>query len=254
MLKSCAHAPREATGNDGGMRVVTWNVLHRIHALNWDEASVAAYPDESRRCDAIALQVAGWLRGDVDVVCLQEVSGDQLDAVRSAAGGAVHVAQHRHPREPRLRAAVPSPLRRPAEFLVTLTKLEHESVSAEAFDEDGGKGVLVVRLSSGVTVLNTHVTFGAKRVAQLELLSARLVAPSVLMGDFNAPLDVVMTEFGAVSCSDLRGQLPTRFGKSASDGQHIDHVIGRGVRVVDARVLDVGAWSDHRPVVARVEL
>lgn len=61
------------------MQIVTWNVLHRIHAENWREAVPDRFPIEAERLDRISQRVAGVLREDDDaVVCLQEVSGDQL--------------------------------------------------------------------------------------------------------------------------------------------------------------------------------
>lgn len=235
-----------------GMRVTTWNVLHRFHAVNWKEAPATTYPDERVRIARITERVVEWLRGDVDVVCLQEVSGDQLESLRSAVGASVHVSTHRHPRLPTLRVPSRESLTHPAEFLVTLTKRAPVTSRGEGFETDGGKGVLEVQFDD-VTVLNTHVSFGNKRDTQLQRLSERLVQRSVVMGDFNAPLDVIAEALGTeLSRAELAGQWSTRFGDSPSDGQHIDHVFSRGGLVRDAKVIDIGDVSDHRAVSAHV--
>ncbi len=235
-----------------GMRVTTWNVLHRIHAVNWGEAPATTYPDERVRSARITARVVEWLRGDVEVVCLQEVSGDLLESLRSAVGSNVQVYAHQHPRVPALRVPSRASLTRPAEYLVTLSKHVALRSRGEGFETDGGKGVLEVQLAH-VTVLNTHVSFGNKRVAQLQRLEALLVNDSLVLGDFNAPLEVIHAALGtALSRSELGGQLATRFGDSPSDGQHIDHVLSRGGAVRDAEVIDTGDVSDHRAVRAHV--
>lgn len=163
--------PPESFRREAHVRVVTWNVLHRIHAENWSEGSVAAFPDEATRVDGITGVVTSWLE---------------------------------------------------------------------------------VELANGVTVLNTHVSVGHKRDAQLAKLSQLMTVRSLAMGDFNERRDVVHAALGtALTCTDLHGQRATRFGRSANDGQHIDHVLCRGGVLREATVLDTGQLSDHRPVRAR---
>lgn len=252
MTLSCAPNSRVATGKEVGVRVVTWNVLHRIHAENWAEGSVAAYPLEATRVEGITAQVVKWLDGDVDVVCLQEVSGDQLESLRSALR--VNAFTHRHPRLPRLKKPVGTMLQRPAEFLVTLTKLDAVRSQGHEYEDDGGKGALEVELGNGVTILNTHVSVGHARAAQLTKLASLMTPRSVAMGDFNELRDVVHTALGIeLACTDLRGQRSTRFGQSANDGKHIDHVLCRGGTISEATVLDTGQLSDHRPVNVRLD-
>ena len=36
------------------LRLATWNVLHRVHAENFDEGVVAPHPDEAARVASIA--------------------------------------------------------------------------------------------------------------------------------------------------------------------------------------------------------
>lgn len=237
------------------MRVTTWNVLHRVHAMNWEPGSVAAFPDERVRNVAVAEAVAGWLAAGTDVVCLQEVSGDQLARLREAVGARAKVFVHAYPRVPRLRRAAPAPLEDPTEQLVVLARGGGACLYAErTFDADPGKGLLAVDLGGGVLVVDTHVSWGPRAAAQLPLLAEAASGQArvaIVTGDFNAPGDVVQRGLGAAFArADVVG--PTRLGGTGQGGDVIDHVFVRGARVLSAEVLDEGGLSDHRPVTAEL--
>lgn len=242
------------------LRVVTWNVLHRVHAVNWNEDPVTAFPDEGVRIAAVSETVARWLAGDVDAVCLQEVSGDQLASLRQALGTDVRVLEHTVPRVPRVRGGVAPVLDDPSEHLVVATKATRARVEeAHTFDSDPGKGVLAVDLGEGLLLVDTHVSFGERRDAQLALV-ARIAhgatGGAIVVGDFNARADVVRAGLGGdVALSDLSGQRPTRVPTADHPaGQTIDHVVvvGGGI-LAAATVLDGGGLSDHQPVLAEVQ-
>src|SRR5262245_42073288 len=100
------------------MIVVTWNVLHRIHAVNWDEPAIRSWPEESTRLGSIADFVSAL---DADAVCLQEVSGDQLAMLRDVEAGELFTLKY--PRVPNYyRRFEPPQLREPAEYLVTIVR------------------------------------------------------------------------------------------------------------------------------------
>ncbi len=240
------------------LRVVTWNVLHRVHAVNWNETPAFACPDERVRIAAISEKVARWLATDVDAVCLQEVSGDQLASLRSAVGDGAVVLEHTYPRLPRLRDGGAPVLVDATEHLVVATKVagarRHE---ARTFDSDPGKGLLAVDVGDGVVVVDTHVSFGERRAAQLEVVArvARAAAGgAIVLGDFNARADVVRSALGGdVVISDLAGSRPTRVPTAEHPaGQTIDHVVVFGGAIASSTVLDGGGLSDHEPVLADV--
>jgi hypothetical protein len=245
------------------LRLLTWNVLHRVHALNWKEPVIGGFPDEGVRIARITDLVLRWLDGDsarapdASAVCLQEASGDQLRSLTLAvsARGDVVVFDHLYPRLPRLRAGGDSGLLDPREHLITLVKAEARKREGRTFDEDPGKGFLAVELAGGVVVINTHVSFGERATAQLALVSsAAAAAPNgaAVAGDFNAPADTVARALGAgVILSDLAGQGPTRVPASGHPGKTIDHVAAFQGRVTGAALcLDGDCLSDHRPVTA----
>jgi endonuclease/exonuclease/phosphatase family metal-dependent hydrolase len=237
------------------MLLVTWNVLHRIHAENWREEVPDRFPDEAARIAVITKRVAAFrAQGDDTVVCLQEVSGDQLASLRAALPQA-SVCAFEYPRVPSLKSGAASPLTDPTEHLVTLAAHAHVR-AAEAFATDPGKGFMCVDVG-GLVIVNTHLTFGARRTAQLQRIAALVGdGPSVVCGDCNAPGDAVIEDLGpGFSLVDLGpAALPTRPRRDATSGKPpaIDHIVVRGLRSADGAVVDVGGESDHNLVRAFV--
>jgi hypothetical protein len=224
--------------------VATWNVLHRVHAENWDEPVARAWPDEPARVAAVTARLAGRAER---VVALQEVSGDQLaDLRRGLPRRTIHTL--RYPRVPRPRRTGPRPAD-PGEHLVLLVDGDATPVAAEAFAGDPGKGLLAVEIA-GVLVICTHVGFGAARpvqLARLAELARRASGPAVLLGDFNAGAATVAADLGpgfAVAALPP-GAPPTRPG---SRSPHIDHVVVHGAPAGTAAVEDAGDLSDHNIV------
>jgi endonuclease/exonuclease/phosphatase family metal-dependent hydrolase len=233
------------------MELVTWNVLHRIHAVNWAEPVIAAHADEEKRILGIALRLRASLP---DVICLQEVSGDQLEVLRMALPGRVFAMKY--PRVPHYYRAAPQPLPRdPAEYLVTIVEQMHPAVerAAEPFDSDRGKGFLIVEVG-GLFVVNTHVTYGAKSVEQCERIVEVIGERAcVVVGDFNADRATVGGYFGGFAVTALPEDRPTRPRHKPGDkSEMIDHVVARGCGIDAARVEDGGGYSDHNPVRASV--
>ncbi|MBX3204499.1 MAG: endonuclease/exonuclease/phosphatase family protein [Labilithrix sp.] len=246
------------------LRVTTWNVLHHVHALNWKEKAVERFSDERARVAGISALVARWLADEGSVVCLQEVSGDQLASLREAARG-MHVSEHRYPRLPRLRVSAEAQLDDPTEHLVTITSLPAKTLYAKTFESDPGKGFLAVAIeparsarSGAVLVINTHVSAKERREAELALLGAtarEATGGAILTGDFNAPVDVVRRGLGlgdGLVASDLTGERPTRVATETHAGKTIDHVLTLGGAISAAAVLDGEGLSDHDPVAASV--
>ena len=244
-----------------GMLVVTWNVLHRIHAVNWDEPAIRAWPDERARMASIAAHVAAL---GADVVCLQEVSGDQLAVLRDVVDGEILAAAH--PRVPAYRQRFEAPvLRAPAEHLVVIVRGQGaRQVAAATFAEDPGKGYLAVALADGTHVITTHVTHGAPHAAQCAVLAAQGAAlaaraagpaPVIVCGDFNADRIVCAARLGPalVAAAPPPASRPTRPRTAPSaKSQDIDHVFVRGAVPGEVAVLDGEGRSDHNPVGARV--
>lgn len=230
--------------------VATWNVLHRVHADNWDSGFSGRWPAEGVRIAAVTAVVAG--RSE-QVIALQEVSGDQLASLREALPGRkFHVL--RYPRVPRPRRVV-SVLEDRSEYLVLIVDGAGRDFAGAAFASDPGKGYLAVEVE-GVLVVATHVTGDDRRGGQFaRLRELPVYGPSVLLGDFNAGRDEVGAALGeGYTVAELPADsVPTRPRSSgAAKSQVIDHVVTRGIAVWDTAVVDVAGVSDHNLVRATI--
>ena len=232
------------------MRIATWNVLHRIHAVNWHEPVIDAHPDEDARIAAIVARVATL----ADIVCLQEVSGDLVQALSAAFRDRI-VEWHRYPRVPRLFRSGVLPVREPAEYLVTIARLPMRHAGGGTFATDPGKGYLVVA-ADDLAVINTHVSYGERHAAQCAELAevARTYPRVAIVGDFNAERDVCLAALdGFVAADPVAPALPTRPRTTPSTkAQTIDHVLVHGCMLREVEVVSGDGLSDHNPVVATV--
>jgi endonuclease/exonuclease/phosphatase family metal-dependent hydrolase len=226
--------------------VATWNVLHRVHAENWDESFAVRWPDERARIAGVTAFLAARTE---QVVALQEVSGDQLASLRAALPGRT-VHTFRYPRVPGVRKGRDR-LSDRTEHLVLLVDGPSTPVTAEAFADDRGKGVLAVDVA-GTLVLATHVSGDRRRTGQLARLAALSGPTTVLLGDFNAAPDVVTAALGdGFAAADFPpGSEKTRPGSSR---EFIDLVVTRGMTATTATVVGSGDLSDHNLVHASVE-
>ncbi len=234
------------------MRIATWNLLHRIHAVNWSEQAVARYKLEPVRIAAITLRVA---RLDADAICLQEVSGDQLAALRGKLPIAAQIVTMPYPRVPALRDGGRSPLADPTEHLVTVIARAPAAaiVEAAAFDDDPGKGFLAVDLP-GLRLINLHVTHGEAGAGQLARVGAvARAAPgaAVICGDFNADRAAVEAALGpGFALAPLPPGAPPTRPRSDGRASTIDHLAAWRAEPLDAAVTDVSGESDHNLVTA----
>jgi endonuclease/exonuclease/phosphatase family metal-dependent hydrolase len=243
------------------LAVATWNVLHRIHAENWGEAPIERFPDERARLAGIAARVAAILEAGCAAVCLQEVSGDQLAALRAAAPRATLLSSA-YPRGPwpRRRDGAPPAVAQlvdPTEHLVTVVApgVAARLVEAAAFDDDPGKGLLAVELDGGWLLVDVHVSYGARQRGQLARVAHVAGArpgPTAILGDFNADATQVAAALGDAYALVVPAApaLPTRPRTSGDKSQTIDHVALRGATATAAFVRPVDGLSDHNLVEA----
>lgn len=235
--------------------VLTWNVLHRVHAENWGEPTVTRWPDEAARIAEITARVA--VRTE-HVVALQEVSGDQLAGLRAALGKGRTFHTLRYPRLPRLRGGVTVSLDDATEFLVVLVDGPARPVSSASFDDDPGKGFLAVQTDRAL-VIGAHVGFGDRRtghLAQMAAAAKEAELPVVMLGDFNADAKTVSASLGPEFTVLEPGvhALPTRPGPDGRHDAHIDHVVVRGAVGGTVEVEDADSLSDHNLLTAAIEM
>ncbi|MBM4390632.1 MAG: endonuclease/exonuclease/phosphatase family protein [Deltaproteobacteria bacterium] len=226
--------------------VTTWNVLHRVHAENWNEDHVVAtWPDEAVRAARIARWVAMACDRDL-AVALQEVSGDQVAALRREG---LEVVTHSYERVPRTRGARAA-LADCSEQLVIASRRQLERLHGESAGDDPGKGFLAARAGGGPVLVCTHVSSREKGRAQLDRLAcyARGFHDVLILGDFNAAACVVAAACEGLVLAAHDGGRPTRLSSPYGEGRWIDHGLARGRPIRVAGVEDCGFLSDHNPV------
>ncbi len=119
----------------------------------------------------------------------------------------------------------------------------------------------VVSSASGdrVAIVNAHLTYAgtSQRQAQavaLANLARSLGTPVAALGDFNAAIEAPCLEPLAAELDDAFeavGVPPGDPRRASSGAARIDHILSRGLRVLDCRVaVEAGSASDHLPVVA----
>jgi endonuclease/exonuclease/phosphatase (EEP) superfamily protein YafD len=238
------------------VKLLTWNVLHRVHAENYGELAIHRWRDEPERVRRVVGLVSEALRaGGFGAALLQEVSGDVLESLRGHLPEWA-VLDHPYPRVPRQKQPG-APMRGPSEHLVVVAPEGSTVLRAQTFASDPGKGMLAVTLPSGLVVASTHVSWGPKgeeQLATLRELFHASSAPVCIGGDFNAGREVLVRAFGA---EVVVGELPpgsprTRPAEDAAGGADIDHLLVCRAALSDLRVLDHDELSDHRPVAAAV--
>jgi endonuclease/exonuclease/phosphatase family metal-dependent hydrolase len=214
------------------LRILTWNLFH---GRSKPETRQSLLPE-------FAAAIAGW---EWDVALLQEVLPWWPVELARASGASMRMALTS-------RNVLPALQRRLAESRPDLLKSwaggsnailvrgqairEHRIRRLRLLPERRvAHGVL---LEDGVWVTNLHaqVHAGSRAQADLDLAADTTTlwaagAPTVLGGDLN-----------------LHGA-PTAFGYAHLAGHYVDHVLGRGVTVVErGRTLPHGPLSDHAPL------
>jgi endonuclease/exonuclease/phosphatase family metal-dependent hydrolase len=124
------------------------------------------------------------------------------------------------------------------------------------------RGLLSVRMADGLLFLGTHFDVGREHDLRLqsavkinEWIAARGSVPAVLAGDLNAVRGTPAIEKLQESWAIAGEPMPTI--PVVNPQRQIDFILFRPAerwRVVEVRVLDEPVASDHRPIVAVLEL
>ena len=214
------------------LRVLTWNLFH---GRSKPETRRSLLPEFSA-------MLAGW---EWDVALLQEVPPWWPEPLARAAGASMRMALTSRNLLPPLQRLIAD--RRPDLLKSGAGGSNAILVRSQAIREHRIRRLRLLperRVAHGVlldhgwwvTNLHAQAHLEARAQADLDLAADATTlwaagAPTVLGGDLN-----------------LRGA-PTAFGFAHLAGHFVDHVLGRGLEVVEAgRTLDRGALSDHAPV------
>ena len=114
-----------------------------------------------------------------------------------------------------------------------------------------------------LAVVNAHLTYAGTeqrrtQADELARIATGLDGPLVVTGDFNAAIEAPALRSLASAFDDAFSAVGIDAGdpRRASCGpQRIDHLLSRGLRAIDCRVVtEAGDASDHLPVVATFEV
>jgi endonuclease/exonuclease/phosphatase family metal-dependent hydrolase len=232
------------------MQVLTWNVLHRIHAEKYNEPSIHHWPDEAARVMAQFSYLQALFSRGLTVALLQEVGGDLLKKLRSDLSDHA-VINHPYPRIPRARGATQAA--DPSEHLVVIAPQGAVIIQGTTASNDPGKGFLSVQVGEW-RVISTHVSFGRAALRQLTTLRDFIqsdISPLLIGGDFNTDRQTVEAALGLPVLRPMPGSAPTR--PRTEGGSDIDHLLVRPPAAMTSgsnfvQVLPHPDLSDHAPV------
>jgi endonuclease/exonuclease/phosphatase family metal-dependent hydrolase len=117
--------------------------------------------------------------------------------------------------------------------------------------------------ASGLAIVNAHLTYAGTeqrraQAAALARIGADLGSPLIVAGDFNAPIEAPELQTLASAFDDAFAGMGVPAGdpgRASCGSNRIDHLLTRGLRVLDCRVhREAGDASDHMPVVGTFEL
>lgn len=124
-------------------------------------------------------------------------------------------------------------------------------------------GGRVATAGGEVAIVNAHLTYAgtAQRHTQadeLARIAGGLGRRVIVAGDFNAAIEDAALRSLAEGFDDAFGAVgvqPSDPRRASSGPQRIDHLLSRGLRALDCRVVtEAGDASDHLPVVATFEV
>jgi hypothetical protein len=242
------------------INVCTFNCLHIYHEKRYvpDSLTLQAHSNEPKRIQGLVAFISSQLTNDT-VVCLQEVSGDLLSALREEFNATHHVISLAHNR-------VPQPVddfryADPGEYLCTIIpcSVDKETIKEEfLYFTTKGKGALITSFGN-VMIINTHCTVHEQGVLDLVSLYTLFGQPFVeinsnhyvlLLGDTNNEIKAILEVFDQVHPGRVSNVvdhdaigIPTFTPTSVC----IDHVFGfNTISFEDSTVTDTAYLSDHR--------
>lgn len=249
LLSACAVSAEPGSGEEGRIRLVSYNVKHGLGMDGELDLERIARVLESLDPDIVLLQ-------EIDVVCGRSGGVDQARALGERLGMASRFAPF-------------------MDFdggqygLATLTRLE--IIASQVVTLPSGtrepRAALIVTVQVGeatARVANAHLDWlkdDTERLAQARALLAELTAPGapvVLAGDLNdVPESATLAVFTSGESPLLR--LGPEAGTFPSDGPErtIDHVLvgpSGTWEISEVRVVDEKVASDHCPIVVDLRL
>jgi hypothetical protein len=143
------------------IRVISWNVLHIVHEINYafdNSIVLQKYPLEKDRLNKIFIKINSLL-DDNSIICLQECPYNLLNLLNLLVSNNKHnIEYHKYRRMPFIKDNKPSPYIDCSEYLVTIYPKEYSIIKKMSFDiENQSKGALILTFNNNLTIANVHV-------------------------------------------------------------------------------------------------
>lgn len=244
------------------MKIFTWNVLHRYHEEKYNPQSdvLSKYPNENHRIVKQIDTLKNIFDKENEIIgCLQEVSGDLLNAIKKEFTIDFIIFEFEHNRIPtrQNKSSIKSdPYIKPNEFLVTIISknLDYKKFSNIQL-EVKGKGILVVE-TSNIIILNVHLPPKRLLKNSVDQIFRNLLYVKnkfiVVLGDFNRNYYDLHEELLNIHIKENQfNQVKTNNKFTISKNQtSIDHIIGlNNLSFKDSEVLNVDS-SDHNLLIS----
>jgi endonuclease/exonuclease/phosphatase family metal-dependent hydrolase len=236
------------------LTVVSWNVLHIIHELNYafgNSLVLDKYPIESTRITAIFNHIVKKLDKNT-IICLQEVPGDLYDYLLKLKSYKVLGLQYT--RKPVLKnVKIENPYTNSDEYLVTIIHEDYTKDSNEIFIEDNfGKGALITNIND-LYIINAHLPMKSRDDLLIRIKDfIKTINKYIFIGDFNnnqieLRKELDKNNYGIFKMPIFNGD--TRKGKHQNGKivySKLDHVVhSDNMRICKTQINDNGDISDH---------
>lgn len=212
-----------SSGNYGNFLVISWNVLHIVHEINYSfhqspvislfgiEEDVSNEQIRLREIAATLEKILTQHGNKESFVCLQEVPGDlipllyqMIDSLKlkfPGSNGTLH--QSIYPRVPKIRNNLADNIyANTTESLVilhfvpngTLVNLQEDQVSTIPCPTDNGKAAQVLKTKTGFVLINIHLPYRSPHAESLLHLIPWSLSqhPFVIVGDMNHSIESLL--------------------------------------------------------------
>lgn len=246
--------------------VATWNVLHRYHEENHnpDSEILKKYHYESDRINATIKLIDKTLnQHDNVILCLQEVSGDLMEAINNKFHSFFAIIQFKYERVPQKKNKGFNIYKNPKEYLIILiSKSFRVHNNKKVKYTTPGKGALIIFLDE-LIIVNTHLTIpkadkGDLEQKVLKYLLPKYKLPIVVAGDFNRSREKTINDLKSAKIHNERIEISdaSALNKFTYPVKkvNLDQIIGIDIAIGAIDIIDSESTSDHNILLAKINL
>lgn len=243
-------------------KIVSWNVLHIIHELNYSyelSLTLDKYMNKESERNNDIFNLIGKQLNDNCIVCLQECNGDLYDMLLERLTN-YNIFSYKYLREPKIKNTkmLKNPYDNHWEYLVTIVPICINGLQNSIQFYDLGKASLIVTFNN-FSIFNVHMPFGNKIIKSLEQINSYLnqnnISNFVIIGDFNTDnekLNQYIKNLINLPClipkiNGYTRKIKTMRGKFIEIvGSKLDHIVTSSTIITkNTFIKDMNDTSDH---------